>query len=1000
MAFVIPTLTKMNYSVCVLILIGLIGFARMGLTQEPAYIHYGVEEGLPSSEVYMSIQDDRGYMWFATDRGLVRFDGSEFLTIHQNGRSYSDVFFGFHRDYSGRIWFYTHKSGIGWLEGDSLRYPEFNDELKQALGASVILSLHRSVENEFWIGSAGAIPTIMVTKSGEVLELPTNDCPQPEGYGNNYLHVLEDGGIVFGRMNRIGTKTVGTNVQFFSAKGCYMVPFVDKDKKFITTTSNHAMKLRNGNYCLSAANMAFNLNKSEVLSSTELPEVVTAGMYEEESGAIWVGMLNAGAARYPNGDFMMKPTYYLQGHSVSSILNDHQQGTWFTTLDAGIYYAPDLNIKTEFTEYKKVANPVISLHVSDSFLLIGTRHGILLEKQISEPYTAQIIQENLGPIGKIQENKEFIWIWTSNPNTRLLNWRKKPIRYLKPRCYCNGPQEDSLWCIGKLGSRDVPFPDYVEELHSPNPAFKRVTASYTHDGKHYIVGGDGVYRAKGKSPNHHWEHLKKFGRDFNYTTLIITDHYSFLGTRKHGVRIHNEQTGNFWFVRKKDGLPADHINALLMQNDSTLWVGTKKGVSKIALDHDRKHANVFNISNLDGLPSNEVNALAIVNGQLWIGTKSGLAHFSLNKSFDNETAPTAQIQQVLANGHLSDTTNHTYNHDIQSFDFKFIGIDFKGGQENSYRYRLTTVDKAWSETKNREVRYILGPGDYTFEVLAGDKNGIWGTIPATYSFTILSPFWQRWWFLLIIALLLTAIVSAGFIYRTRQIRQQAQMKVSLAQMQLSLAHSQHRALTAQLKPHFLFNAINSIHNYIRKNEREKASAYLLSFSKLIRQILDNSMEPFVSVKEELEIVEKYLNVEQMRFKEKLTFSIIIDPEVNTKDWKIPSQMIQPYVENAIWHGLLPKDGEGHILIELSKKEDNLICSVDDNGVGRRAAEAHTEGDYQHESKGNRLGEERLELIRSIYKRPIKVEIVDKRSDSGQAMGTKIIMTLPIITAEA
>lgn len=980
-----------NY-VFVLVLSALAGFLGDALAQEPAYVHYDTENGLPTSEVYMSIQDDRGYMWFATDRGLVRFDGYEFVTIRLNDKNADNVFFGFHKDYSGRIWFYTFHNGIGWLEGDSLHFPEFNDALIRELQGSVIVSMHKSKEGELWIGTSGRIPTLKVDPSGEILQLPAKNCSQASGFANSYLRILEGNGLIFGRMPLSHIDSFGTNVQVFSTSGCYHVPYLEKGQKLLYNSSNQGIPLQNGNYCISIEKKLITFNKSEVLSSSDLPDKVTLGIFEEKSGAIWVGMHRSGASRYPHGDITLKPETYLQGHSVSSIFQDQQDGTWLTTLDAGIFYVPDFSIKTEIIEYNNLVSPVTAMIVSDSFLMIGTMHGILLEKQTYEPYASKIAADSFGQIDGLEENSEFIWIHQDLPSDRSLDWRNKTIRSIIDHCFCNYPTNDSIWCVGLQPSDKASFPDYVEDFSSADLTSSRLPIGYNYKGKHYLVGKKGVYALTGKKPNHHWVHQIKYGSDWFYTSIILDEHYSFLGTRKKGVKIYDEKTDESWFIGKEDGLPDDHVTAMVMQDDSTLWIGTRYGVSKISLDLQAKRANVFSLSSLDGLPSSEVSALAITNGQLWAGTKNGLAHFPLNKTFANQSAPTSRIQKILANGSVSDTTNHIYQHDIQVFDFHFAGIDFKGAHENSYRYRLTNADKDWSETKSREIRYILGPGDYTFEVFAGDKNGIWSALPATYSFTILSPFWQRWWFLLLITLFIIAVVSVGFIYRTRQIRLQAEMK-------LSLAHSQHRALTAQLKPHFLFNAINSIHNYIRKNEREKASAYLLSFSKLIRQILNNSMDPFVSIKEELEMVEKYLTVEQMRFKDKLTFSITIGPEVNAEDWKIPSQMIQPYVENAIWHGLLPKDGAGHILIELSKKGNNLVCSVDDDGVGRRAAEANTENDYQHESQGNRLGEERLELIRSIYKRPIKVEMVDKRNSVGQSTGTKVIMTLPIITDE-
>jgi LytS/YehU family sensor histidine kinase len=255
------------------------------------------------------------------------------------------------------------------------------------------------------------------------------------------------------------------------------------------------------------------------------------------------------------------------------------------------------------------------------------------------------------------------------------------------------------------------------------------------------------------------------------------------------------------------------------------------------------------------------------------------------------------------------------------------------------------------------------------------------------------PWWQTWWFTSISILVTLGLVYGGFRYRVSQVRKQEQQK---ANFNKKVSGLEMQALRAQMNPHFIFNSLNSINRFILKNNPEAASDYLSKFSRLIRLILQNSNTPTIPLENELEALNLYLELEALRFKGKFTFCICCEKEVEVNYIEIPPLIIQPYVENAIWHGLMHKEGMGHIRISVEQQQELLTCIIEDDGIGRvRAAQFKSKSATKSKSLGMQITAHRLELLHALNGKQIRVEVVDLVDDSAQACGTKVILSLPI-----
>lgn len=331
------------------------------------------------------------------------------------------------------------------------------------------------------------------------------------------------------------------------------------------------------------------------------------------------------------------------------------------------------------------------------------------------------------------------------------------------------------------------------------------------------------------------------------------------------------------------------------------------------------------------------------------------------------------------------------------FSIGFSAKAFTMPRDVRFRYRLSGFDE-WTEISGRRfANYTNVPGgDYIFQLQAANNEGVWNQKILELPIHVGTAIWATWWFR---GLLVAVLVFAGYWlyrYRVQQVKKKQQLR---SDYERKLANVEMSALLAQMNPHFLFNSLNSIDSYIIRNESKKASEYLNNFARLMRLILQNSRSNYISLKDELEALELYMQMESLRFKNKFCYSIAVDNDVDTSSVVIPPMLIQPYVENAIWHGLMHRSNgsEGLVKISISKKEEDLQCVIEDNGIGRtKAEEIKAQKPTNHKrSMGMQITQDRIEIINKLYNMNASVEIHDLTDADGNAKGTKVELTIPV-----
>jgi uncharacterized membrane-anchored protein YhcB (DUF1043 family) len=327
---------------------------------------------------------------------------------------------------------------------------------------------------------------------------------------------------------------------------------------------------------------------------------------------------------------------------------------------------------------------------------------------------------------------------------------------------------------------------------------------------------------------------------------------------------------------------------------------------------------------------------------------------------------------------------------------EYTAIDYTNSERITFAYMLEGFDKDWIYAgTNRKVNYSnLKGGNYVFKLKACNSSGLWNENYTTFKFYIRPPLWQRWWFWPLLALLFVGCIIGIARNRIKKIRQKEKLETGINRQ---IAELEMKALRSQMNPHFIFNSLNSIHKYIWENKQDDASEYLTKFSKLMRLILENSACKSISLTREIEALSLYTELEHRRSNNKFDYQLSISPLVNADEIEVPPMIFQPYIENAVWHGLAQKEGKGNLTINFDRQGSYLICTIDDDGIGRaKAAEIKKQKQSFHRSIAMTVTAERLNLIQSANDLKASVEIIDKTDAAGAATGTLVKIKLPIV----
>ncbi|MCU0458823.1 MAG: histidine kinase [Bacteroidales bacterium] len=467
-----------------------------------------------------------------------------------------------------------------------------------------------------------------------------------------------------------------------------------------------------------------------------------------------------------------------------------------------------------------------------------------------------------------------------------------------------------------------------------------------------------------------------------------------LGT---GVCRYNPSSGEKIFYTTSSGLSNNTTYCTLCDPDGNIWVSTNNGLSVI----NPVTGLIRSFGENDGLPIHEFNSDASLitgEGMFLFGGVGGVVEFDPLKVLHGNSGYTRHkiiIKELDVSGISKTFESPVYMMDTvildkgsDNFRISFVVSEYRSPQVIRYRYRLGGDEANWYYTghTDRNINFSnLSPGWYNLEIEATDINGSWSN-RRVLTIRIKPFFYQTTAFRVATPLTLLLILSVLGWILLRQLAAREQQKRDILR---------HQALRGQMNPHFIFNALNSINYFISNNDRLSANRYIADFSKLIRSVLNNMSEDFVRLSVEVEALEDYLKIEHLRFGDKFDYEVEIEPEVHKDHFRISPGLVQPFVENAIWHGVMGlNDRKGLIRVEFKMKGTILLCIVEDDGVGRTRSEAMKDKSLPRKSRGISLATDRMKIINNLLLTDYRITISDLYPDRKET-GTRVEIEMPM-----
>ncbi len=424
-----------------------------------------------------------------------------------------------------------------------------------------------------------------------------------------------------------------------------------------------------------------------------------------------------------------------------------------------------------------------------------------------------------------------------------------------------------------------------------------------------------------------------------------------------------------------------------------LWMATSNGIYKI--DVSGPPTKVTNYSTSDGLSSNIIKTIYVKDGIIYAGSDENVDVFEEN-ALKQSSVCRLISDDIMVSGISkgADANNFSLKPKENNIEFRYSTISYKSGGEIVYHYRLLGLDTIWRSTKETLLSYpSLPAGNYQLELFSVNKYGVRSNT-ISRSFIVQETFFQQLWVQLLMFLAVAVLTGLLLSWRFRRIRKREEKQQALIS---SITDLEQMAFKSQMNPHFIFNCLNSIQQYVIDKDVAGANYFISAFSRLIRQTLDFSSRNEISLEEEIQFLTDYLKLEQSRLEHKFLFSITTDANLVKSDVVLPPLLLQPFVENAIRHGVrhLP-DNSGLIQLNFVKTKTNLVCSIMDNGIGREASMAlKTINSVQYQSRGLKITMKRIEALNQRSMQKIVSIVEDLYDAAGKASGTKITIHFPL-----
>ncbi len=1008
----------------------------------------GTEHGLSNSYVEVMLQDSKGFMWFGTSDGLNKYDGYEF-TVYKPDRSNphsitDNTVTALLEASDGLLWMGTSEGKLCSFDRRDEKFTTYSIESTPIFGTAIssITGIVEDQHRKLWLTNYANRFFCFDPDSG-VFSEHSAIFRGPRGDEDVYFNVeslLADGGGVW-----IGTSKGLLHYQPYSGRADHYPQPSDTDTSLYHTEVISILKAAEGKFIVLTKVGLYSFDPAletftPLLRCDREPDAPPLGFFHVlapgSDGSYWIGTIAHGLYQFlPQSNKLIHHEHHpLYPNSLSSNSIFALEVDRFGTLWAGTRFGVNKlsvsakNFRTiggERAFTQGMRNRVVRAlcHDRRGYLWIGTDggpyyiHDSATEMAIGRPKAgARAFYDS--PVNAIYEDSYgWIWIGYSNLHQTAYHPDKGEIRqyaFLSDSCrqvlgpiYCFAEDhEGRLWTGTRKGlrrfDRDADrFEEFgygILQLH--RTYFYVFDILEVENGILWLATNEGLYVFNTRIGRY----IRRYTMDAqdsssissNETWCLHRDRRGriWVGTFGQGINLYDPQSDSFRSFNEAEGLPSGATFGILEDDRGRLWISTARGLSRF----DPRSGIFRNYDVQDGLQSNAFYFGAYhhskYSGEMFFGGENGVNRFHPDSVRYNPHEPLLAITELQVSDSTwrremldGDSLNLSYRDNF--ITFTFAALDYNNPGKHQYRYMLEGVDDKWVECGTRRFAAYtkLPAGDYTFRLQGSNSDGVWNHRGITIPVRIAPPFWNTLLFRSGVALLLIALVGWGAHRWTKAVQRKADLKRQVLESELE-------ALRLQMNPHFMFNSLHSIQHFIIKHDQDTAYTYLARFASLMRMTLENSRKQEISLARELMTLELYLELETLRFGHKIRYVIDLDCTIDSEQLMLPPMLLQPFVENAIVHGLQPKIGPCLLTIAVRRQGDQIVCTVEDNGVGRTFARRQKQKNRnRHLSIGMKVARKRLERLTAQMQQSMSIHVTDLFDAHGQASGTRVDITL-------
>ncbi len=945
--------------------------------QTKQIIYYTTKDGLPSNSIYRTILDNNGFLWIATENGLAKFDGKDFKTYTTAhglpDNEITDIFI----DSSHRIWVAPFRRTVAYYNPEKDRFE--NEDTDTELQKIELANANRgnvlqyggmafcNNQRNFFIYKNGKVTAYKGLLNGKSINIPEKIIEfKPE----KYLIISPDSIRVF-------------------VKNRFIKAFPQDNEPFSSEFVNQTLYISSGNK-IKKYKVDDEGNIKLVLEKT-MPFAIR--IFCRSGINLAVATFNRTSYPVDTATLEIKDPL-LYNIAVRSVLEDRNGSAWISSIDKGLIKIQQKRISS-FTITDKLLNDEITqnfnaIAIINKKIFVGNNYGELLiyDGVYDIKRRSLSTEKNMdGTVRKIIELKNKIYV-SCQTGSFLLD--KKTLKIEKQFVGSNNASSKSALLLNDsvliLGAHSVAKTYNVITGKTIDSVIKRVTAlGINQTKKVYIGSNDGLYR---------WDKdaLYYFGTtnkalSYRVNSIVSTaDNLLWVGLGSDSLLVLKNDIV-IKSIALGDQIPGNVCKSLFSHMPGIIWLGTNKGLNKIQYQYTEDKFSFYNtfFGTADGLIGEQVNDITIYNDTLYVATTGGISFLPTNLYLPVADITTF-ITGVSING--NDTMvlkNYTLSYDKNDIIISFSGADLTG-YHPLFEYRVG--NGVWQKTDKNKIELRLASGQYNIQIRGMKRDGSPSPQSESIVINIETAFWKSgiFWATIVFALFFISY----FVLESRN-KQKQKTAVEKITTEKKLTELEMQALKAQINPHFVFNCLNSIKGFIFEKDFKQADKYLDKFSDLMRSTIDNSDAAIISLDNEINYLDNYLQLEKLRFDEKFYYQISVSPDIDKQNIFVPAMLLQPYVENAIRHGIRYLENKtGQINIELTIENNYLVCVIDDNGIGREmAATLKSKRHMEYQSKGMNISKRRAELYN------INQEVKDKIDKDGKASGTTIIVKIPL-----